>query len=203
MKKVLIGALALSALVGCSSGSNSGAASSSGTGAEQSSGGSSAVFTSFALGEGAVEPEAGAPRPAIAVTLAADGSVRSRVEALGKFEGNRYLLPSGAEVFHVDPDGTVAMPWRTASQRMSLRYVAAGLEVTTPDGTHVLTIDDAGVFHAGSESGGGRFTPYRAELRNTALMLRFLPMVVLMYGFAHQPAPTSTPPSDGAATPAN
>lgn len=198
MKRVIIGALALSALVGCSGGSSN-TSNGATAGGEQSSGGTAAVFTAFAVAEGAVEPEAGVARPAIALTLAADGSVRSRTEALGKFEGNRYLLPSGAEVFHVDPDGTVAMPWRTTTQRMSLRYVPTGLEVTTPDGTHVLTIDDAGVYHAGSESGGGRFTPYRAELRNTVLMLRFLPMVVLMYGFAHQPAPadtTSTAPAN-------
>ena len=187
---LLISCVALS-LLACSPGG----ASSSGASNSASSGGA-AYTPSFGVAAGAVEPDS-TPRPAIAVTLGADGSVRSRVENLGRFEGNRFLLPSGEEVFRLEADGTVAMPWRQPSQTLSLRFTAAGLEVTTT-ARHLLTIDESGVYHAESEPGGGRFTPYTPALRDTALMLRMLPMVVLMYGFAHAPTPTATPAPEAA-----
>lgn len=188
---LLVSCVALSLFACTPSAATSGGASDNGASA-----GGAAYTPSFGVAAGAVEPDS-TPRPAIAVTLGADGSVRSRVEDLGRFQGNRFLLPSGEEVFHVEPDGTVAMPWRQPSQTLALRFTAAGLEVTT-NARHLLTIDDSGVYHAESEPGGGRFTPYTAAVRDTALMLRMLPMVVLMYGIAHAPPPTATPAPEAA-----
>ncbi len=152
----------------------------------------------FAIAPGAVEPDTSSQRPAVALTLDADGTVRSRVETLGRFDGNRFVRTDGQEVFHVEADGAVAMPWRTSGQTLSLRYVAAGLEVTTPEGVNVLTVDAQGVYAAGPNAGRDRFAPYTDALRDTALMLRMLPMVVLMYGIAYQAPPAGT--TGGAAT---
>lgn len=187
---LLIGCVALSLFACSPSGTSAGGA------ANSASSGGAAYTPSFGVAAGAVEPDS-TPRPAMVVTLGADGSVRSRVENLGRFEGNRFLLPSGEEVFRLEADGTVAMPWRQPSQTLALRFTAAGLEVTT-SARHLLTIDESGVYHAESDPGGGRFTPYTPALRDTALMLRMLPMVVLMYGFAHAPQPTATPAPEAA-----
>jgi hypothetical protein len=197
--KILVAAsLVCVCLAGCGSSQGGGASGSVGA-STASSGGQSAARFSFA--EGAIEPESSTERPAVALMLAADGSVRSSREAFGRFEANRFLMPSGDEVFHVEADGRVVAPWRQSGAGISMRYTSEGLEVTTPDGTHTLTVDDAGVYHAGANSGGGRFTPYAPALRDTVLMMRFLPLWVLSYGFAHQAAPAATPAADSA-TPA-
>ncbi len=194
MKISVASSLVFIALFGCGS-SQSGATSAGGA----SSGGQASARFSFA--EGAIEPDTSAERPALALMLAADGSVRSTREALGRFEANRYVLPAGAELFHVEQDGRVVIPWRQQAPEVVMRYTAEGLEVTLPDGTNTLTIDASGVFHAGANPGGGRFAPYTPALRDTALMLRFLPLLVLKHGLSS--VPPLTPVDATVTVPAN
>lgn len=120
-------------------------------------------------------------------------------ETWGRFDGARYVSATGAEVLRIGPDGTVAMPWRGPTQTLSLRYVGEALEVNTGEGApNLLSMDAEGFYVHGGRRTGDRFTPYAPALRETALMLRVLPMVVLMYGFAQQPAPAATPAPAGA-----
>ncbi len=104
------------------------------------------------------------------------------------------MSAQGGEVFHLEADGTVAMPWRRPDQRLSLRYVGEALEVNSGEGAaNLLTMDAEGFYVTGTRRTGDRFAPYAPALRETALVLRVLPMMVIMYGFAQQPAPAAAP----------
>ncbi|MBL8679367.1 MAG: hypothetical protein JNK05_09390 [Myxococcales bacterium] len=198
IRTVGLAAFAFIVAAGCGGSSSSGAsnASSGATDNSASSGGSStpAAGPRFVVAAGALTPDT-SPRPAMALTLEADGTLRSTREVLGRFDGNRYVLPNGNEVLRVDPDGTIQMPWRRGATG-PWQFTAEGLQVDTPQGREVLSVDNDGVLHAGSNPGGGRFAPYQPAMRDTVLMMRFVPLLVLAYGLSQQQQQAgATPPS--------
>lgn len=131
----------------------------------------------------------------VATALQADGRTGVGTDHFGRVERDRVIAENGQVLLQLNPDGTLVLPWSTASDGPRFRLTAQGMEAVNRGVTTNITVNDQGEYSENGTPTGARVTPYTPAHRDTALLLRVLHAIAFMHGMATTHSTAVTPAS--------